>query len=135
MHVSPTAAGLASDNRSLALPESASAVVWWAYGATPGAATGTVLLAGHISWAGQVGELSRIDTLRLGDTIDVTRRDGTVQRYAVVGRRQVPKTSLADLGLFQTGGPPRLVLVTCGGRYDAARRTYEDNVVVQARPL
>ena len=53
----------------------------------------------------------------------------------MVGRRQVPKTSLDDLGLFQTGGPPRLVLVTCGGRYDAARRTYEDNVVVQARPL
>ncbi len=135
VRVSPTPAGLASDNRSLALPNSASTVVWWAYGAMPGSATGTVLLAGHISWAGRVGQLSRIGTLRLGDPIDITRRDGTVERYAVVGRRQVPKASLDDLGLFQAGGPARLVLVTCGGRYDPARHSYEDNVVVQARPV
>jgi hypothetical protein len=135
VRVSPTPTGLASDNRSLALPESAGTVVWWAYGATPGSATGTVLLAGHISWAGRVGELSRIGTLRVGDPIDITRRDGTLERYAVVGRRQVPKASLDDLGLFRKGGPARLVLVTCGGRYDAARHSYEDNVVVQARPV
>ena len=55
-------------------------------------------------------------------------------RYAVTGRRNVPKMSLDELGLFASAGSPRLVLVTCGGRYDAARHSYEDNVVVQARP-
>lgn len=109
-------------------------MVWWAYGATPGSSSGTVLFAGHISWAGRVGVLGRIGTLRMGDQIDVTRRDGTVVRYFVVGRRKVPKRSLSDLGLFASGGPARLVLVTCGGRYDAARHSYDDNVVVQARP-
>jgi hypothetical protein len=133
--VDPAATGLAADNRSLDLPESAAAVVWWAYGATPGSGTGTVLLAGHISWAGRVGVLSRIGTLRRGDRVVVTRQDGRAVRYAVVGRRQVPKMSLADLGLFRTTGSARLVLVTCGGRYDAARHSYEDNVVVQAIPV
>jgi hypothetical protein len=135
VHVAPAATGLAADNRSLDLPESARTVVWWAYGATPGSSSGTVLLAGHISWAGRLGVLGRIGTLRLGDQISITRRDGVVVRYAVVGRRKVPKASLADLGLFQVGGAPRLVLVTCGGRYDPARHSYEDNVVVQARPI
>ncbi len=52
-----SAAGLASDDRSLALPPSARAVVWWAYGASPGASSGTVLLAGHVSWNGRLGVL------------------------------------------------------------------------------
>lgn len=130
-----TPAGVSGDNRSLALPPSARAVIWWAYGATPGTPYGTVLLAGHVSWGGRVGALSGLRLLRLGDVVGVTRRDGTVVRYAVTGRRHVPKASLDQLGVFATDGAARLVLVTCGGRYDAARRSYEDNVVVVARPL
>ena len=49
-------------------------------------------------------------------------------------RRRVPKMSLDQLGLFARAGAPRLVLVTCGGAFDPARHSYEDNVVVQARP-
>jgi hypothetical protein len=137
LHVdlAPTAAGLAADNRSLALPPSARTVVWWAYGATPGSRSGTVLLGGHISWAGRPGVLGRIGSLRRGDRVTLTRQDGTSVRYAVVARRTVAKASLADLGLFRTSGAPRLVLVTCGGRYDPARHSYADNVVVQATPV
>jgi sortase (surface protein transpeptidase) len=136
LHVSirPVPAGLAPDNRSLNLLPSPKTVIWWAYGATPGARSGTVLLAGHISWDGRIGTLNRIGTLGVGDTVTVTRRDGVTVRYAVTGRRRVPKMSLSDLGLFATNGPPRLILVTCGGPYDASRHSYADNVVVQARP-
>lgn len=135
IRVAPVATGLAADNHSLDLPPSARTVVWWAYGATPGSGSGTVLLGGHISWAGQVGALGRIGGLRRGDQITVVRQDGRSVRYAVVARRTVAKASLADLGLFRMTGAPRLVLVTCGGRYDAARHSYEDNVVVQAAPV
>ncbi|MFL6100426.1 MAG: class F sortase [Actinomycetales bacterium] len=135
LRAATTAAGVGPDNRSLSLLPSARAVVWWAYGATPGAASGTVLFAGHVSWSGRAGVLADLRLLRLGDEVTVARGDGTVVRYQVTGRRRVPKQSLDQLGVFTTGGPPRLVLVTCGGRYDAARRSYEDNVVVQARPL
>lgn len=130
-----SATGLAPDNRSLALPPSARAVVWWAYGASPGASSGTVLLAGHVSWNGRLGVLAGLRSLRVGDRVTVQRQDGTRVMYAVTGRRRVPKMSLAQLGLFAKGGAPRLVLVTCGGAFDAARHSYEDNVVVQARPV
>jgi hypothetical protein len=135
LRVATTAAGVGADNRSLDLPESARAVVWWAYGASPGAPSGTVLLAGHVSWGGHSGALAGLRLLHVGDAVALTRADGTVVRYAVTGRRHVPKASLDQLGVFATDGAPRLVLVTCGGRYDAARHSYEDNVVVQARPL
>jgi Sortase domain len=135
LRAATTPAGVGSDSRSLDLPESARAVVWWAYGAWPGATSGTVLLAGHVSWNGRVGSLAGLPSLLVGDRVALTRADGTVVRYAVTGRRHVPKASLAELGVFATVGAPRLVLVTCGGRYDAARRSYDDNVVVQARPV
>ena len=35
--------------------------------------------------------------------------------------------------LFDRDGPPRLVVLTCGGAYDA-RNGYRDNVVVIAEP-
>ncbi|MDP9220876.1 MAG: class F sortase [Actinomycetota bacterium] len=127
-------AGLAADNRTLDLPPSARAVVWWAYGATPGAKHGTVLLAGHVSWNGRAGALAGLGKLRVGDQVTVRRADGELVRYDVTGRRRVPKMSLEQLGLFATAGAPRLVLVTCGGPFDAARHSYQDNVVVQARP-
>jgi hypothetical protein len=135
VHAATSATGVAPDNRSLALPPSARTVVWWAYGARPGDPDGTVLLAGHVSWNGRVGALGALGALHVGDQVTVQRKDGQRVRYAVTGRRNVPKMSLDQLGLFATGGTPRLVLVTCGGRYDASRHSYEDNVVVQARPV
>jgi hypothetical protein len=88
-----------------------------------------------VSWGGRVGTLARLPALHVGDRLSVTRADGTVVAYAVTGRRHVPKASLDELGVFATTGAPRLILVTCGGRYDAARHSYADNVVVQARPI
>jgi hypothetical protein len=130
-----SATGLAADGRSLDLPQSAVPVVWWAYGARPGATQGTLLIAGHISWGGRAGTLGRIGTLHVGDPISVTRIDGTVVHYRVTGRREIAKMSLGQLGVFATTGPPRLILITCGGRYDTSRHSYADNVVVQAVPV
>jgi hypothetical protein len=36
--------------------------------------------------------------------------------------------------LFQRTGPPRLVLLTCGGEFQPELRSYADNVVVVAEP-
>jgi hypothetical protein len=36
--------------------------------------------------------------------------------------------------VFAAGGPPRLVLITCGGAFDRSTRHYADNVVVFADP-
>jgi hypothetical protein len=36
--------------------------------------------------------------------------------------------------VFAVGGPPRLVLITCGGAFDRRTRNYADNVVVFAEP-
>ena len=53
--------------------------------------------------------------------------------YRVVSVRAYPKSELpADV--YSVRGPPRLVLVTCGGPFDRAARHYRDNIVVTAVP-
>ena len=55
--------------------------------------------------------------------------------YEVASVDQVAKLSLDTASLFDRTGEHRLHLVTCGGRYDRATNSYEDNVVVVARVL
>lgn len=37
--------------------------------------------------------------------------------------------------LFTRTGPPRLAVISCGGTFDRAKRSYRDNVVVIAEPV
>lgn len=118
----------------LQLPEDPATVGWWAAGAVPGASAGNVVLAGHIDSAERgVGVFAALLRAEADDAVELTSTDGTVHRYRVVARRSYPKAAL-PAELFDQGAPPGLVLVTCGGEFDASRGHYEDNIVVYAEP-
>jgi hypothetical protein len=53
----------------------------------------------------------------------------------VVSRELIEKQVLPLASLFQRAGPPRLVLVTCGGEFIPELRSYRDNVVVVSEPV
>ena len=48
--------------------------------------------------------------------------------------RKIACASVGGELVFARDGDSRLVLVTCGGRFDPARRSYDDNIVVRAVP-
>ncbi len=54
--------------------------------------------------------------------------------YAVTGRRVFAKTAGLPNDLFSLDTGPRLAVITCGGAFDRATRSYRDNVVVFAAP-
>lgn len=118
----------------LDLPDDAATVAWWGSGTAPGEPSGSAVLAGHVSYEGQTGPFTRLASVRPGAPVVVTSADGTRHRYRVESVRSAPKTALDREVLFRTSGRPALVLVTCGGRFDAATRSYESNVVVTAAP-
>jgi len=50
--------------------------------------------------------------------------------------REVPRTDLVDdAEVFDIGGPPRLVLITCAGEFRPERGGYSRNLIVVARPV
>ncbi len=118
----------------MALPEDVTEVGWYELGVRPGEA-GTAVLAGHVDSREQgPGALFDARRLQLDDEVTVTLADGEVQRWEVSGRTSYAKTELPVDELFVRGGPVRLALITCGGDFDPATRSYEENVVVLLGP-
>lgn len=121
---------------TLQVPADPSRLGWWTGGALVGEPFGGVVLAGHVdSRTLGLGVLVELADTSIG--AEVLVGDETQQRrYRVVSVDQVSKVRLAtDIGAFRRDVDHRLVLITCGGAYDRATQSYEDNVVVIALPV
>jgi hypothetical protein len=117
---------------SLVIPPPAQ-VAWYEGGPLPGQ-DGTTLLAGHIDDYGVPGAFLHLNSVPVGATVELTTADGRTLAYTVTDRQSVVQTRLAGSGLLSSSGPPRLVLITCGGDYDYSTHLYLDNIVLVARP-
>ena len=109
-------------------------VGWYRYGPTP-LEDGSTVLAGHLNYDGVDGVFRRLADVDVGAEVVVTLADGQPVAYRVAEVRLIDKNLLPPDEIWNRVGPSRLVLITCGGRYDASRRSYDDNVVVFADPI
>jgi hypothetical protein len=129
--------GLEQDG-AMEIPDRAAEIGWYdpdGLGVRPGA-TGTAVFAGHVDSRSQGrGALYHLRDLQVGETIEVDLDDGSVQRWLVTGVTQYPKDVLPLDQVFTWVGPPRLVVITCGGEFDRTARSYSDNIVVYAELL
>nr|WP_238350677.1 DUF4142 domain-containing protein [Kribbella shirazensis] len=118
----------------LQVPRSTADVGWWAAGAAPGSAGGTVLLAGHVDTARGRGVFAALSQVPVGARVAVTDGDGDDHWYRIVARRTYQQDALpADL--FRGAAKPRLALVTCTGSYDRLKQRYSQNLVLYGVPL
>jgi sortase (surface protein transpeptidase) len=119
------------DNGEMEIPP-VEEVGWYRFGARPGA-PGSAVLAAHIAYDGVDGVFRNLDEVNPGNAVSVAMSDGTSQEYVVTEVGQYPKSSL-PASVWARAGDPQLVLITCGGEFDSRAGSYEDNVVVFARP-
>jgi len=119
---------------SLAIPPDPADVGWWAGGGFPGEPDGAVILAGHINSAVDgPGALFRLQDVRPGDGVSLIA-GGRSYEYRVVALRAYAKSSLPAAAVFSQGVSARLVIVSCGGPFDASTGHYLDNIVAYAVP-
>ena len=126
-----------SVDHALALvpPEDPAELGWWR-GVRPGAGAGAVLVAGHLdSRRLGRGPLAALVDLASGDVATVTAADGTTASYVLRGVEVFDKDALPAGELFGYAGPERLVLVTCGGRFDRSAGGWDSNVVAVLDPV
>ncbi len=129
--VVPVATGITGQ---LQVPKSPTDVGWWAAGAAPGSAGGTVLLAGHVDSAHGRGVFAALWDVQVGTKVTVTAGDGSVHRYQIVARRIYRQDDLPT-DLFGGAAKPRLALVTCTGSYNHSAHRYTHNLVLYGVPL
>ena len=80
---------------ALGVPDDPRQLGWWSGSARPGAASGTVVLDGHVDSAERgIGALFRLREAQLGEEISVENASGMTTRYTVVARRSYAKTAL-----------------------------------------
>lgn len=125
--------GVGVRNGILDVPLDPRTLGWWIGSAEPGSGTGSVVIDGHINYSGVTGALAVLPDLRVGDTATLTRGGQTIN-YHVTAARTYPKSAGLPPDVFTHTGPERLVLITCGGPFDASSGNYEDNIVVYASP-
>ena len=63
----------------------------------------------------------------------MTRSDGTTVRFTAYRVERFSKSAFPTEEVYGNTADPELRLVTCGGDFDRAARSYRDNVVVFAR--
>jgi hypothetical protein len=107
-------------------------VGWFTGSVTPGE-TGPSVIAGHVTWNGVPAAFFRLGAMHRGDGVEVGRADGSTAVFAVTSVRRYPKTHFPTARVYGPTDHAALRLITCGGRYDADRHRYDDNVVVFAR--
>ncbi len=133
LHVDAPIVAVRAVDGVMQIPRDPRTVGWWRGGAGPGDDTGSVVVVGHINFAGTTGALAMLPDARPGDAVVLDEPDGN-RTYRVDGVRTYPKTSGIPAAAFSTAGAPRLVLITCGGPFDGRTGNYADNIVVYASP-
>ena len=119
------------------IPPLAERAGWYRYGSAPRDASGTTLVAAHVDSVASagLGPFARLTDVAAGDPVDVTLADGSTVRYVVTAVEKIDKAQVPWPDVFARDGPPRLVLVTCGGQFLRDRASYSDNVLVTAEPV
>ncbi len=116
---------------ALQVPSSYQIAGWYDRSPRPGA-TGSAIIAGHIDSVAGPGVFYRLASLRRGDRAYVRRADGSLVVFRVTAVRLYRKDRFPTAAVYGPAAGPQLRLITCGGTFDAALRSYESNVVVYA---
>jgi hypothetical protein len=105
---------------------------WYDGSPAPGQA-GAALVLGHVDSARDgPAVFYRLGDLRPGDTVTIRRADRVTVRFRVTGVALYPKNAVPAAVVSGPFDYAALRLITCGGSFDRARRTYRSNLVVFA---
>ncbi len=116
---------------SIAVPDRADLAGWFRGGPRPGQ-SGPAVILGHVDSRDGPGVFLNLARVAAGTAIHVDRADGSTASFRVVAVTRVPKTRFPTDLVYAPTLQPTLRLVTCGGSFDRARRSYRDNVIVFA---
>jgi sortase (surface protein transpeptidase) len=107
---------------------------WLRSGVKPGA-PGQAVIDGHLDSVAGSAVFSELHRLRPGDRIFVSDEAGAELTFRVTALQVEPLDGFPTLRVFGPAQGRFLNLITCAGRYDPARRTYNQRLVVFAELL
>jgi len=109
-------------------------VAWYKLSPVPGE-VGPAVIVSHRNGNGAPGGFAKLDSVKVGDTIDIDRSDGKTATFKVSRTVLFPKADYAKHSgdIFGDLDYPGLRLITCSGDLGPAPTYYKDNRVVFAK--
>ena len=123
--------GLESDG-TMEVPQAAQTAGWYRESPTPGE-QGPAVITAHVDWLQEKGVFHHLERMRPGEEVTVDRSDGVAAVFRVTRIEQYPKSRFPSQEVYGDTDGAEIRLITCGGRFDHAARSYSDNLVVYAR--
>ena len=124
------------DDGLMQIPENIRVAGWYRFGPSPASETGSTVITAHVDDFEQgLGPFAYLKEMPADAEIVVTTDDGVDHRYALESVQNIEKKQLPLDQVFDRGGAPRIVLITCGGQFDENVLNYSDNVIAIANPL
>lgn len=123
--------GLNTD-QSVSVPDSYTQVGWYKNGSTPGE-IGPAVILGHVDSKVGPAVFYSLGQVSVGDSVEVTRLDGTVAIFEVTELKRYPQTEFPTEQVYGAIDESVLRLVTCTGLYSHNEQRYSHNLVVYAR--
>ena len=116
---------------SLEVPKDWDTAGWYDKGPRPGQ-PGPAVILGHVDSRTGPAVFYQLRALRPGDTVRVGLADGRVLVFRVQRVQRYPKDEFPTEAVYFPTLNGELRLITCGGEFDYAARSYRDNIVVYA---
>ena len=117
---------------TIQVPDDVTHVGWYTPGPSPGQ-LGPAIVLGHVDSAKNgAGVFFKLGAAKTGDSIEISRADGTAVTFTVYAVREYSKDAFPSGTVYGNTSSPELRLITCGGRFDRATGHYLSNIVVFA---
>ena len=116
---------------SLEVPKPWDVAGWYDKGPRPGQ-PGPAVILGHVDSTNGPAVFYQLRSLRPGDTVRVGLADGRILVFRVQRIQRYPKDEFPTEAVYFPTLNRELRLITCGGEFDYAARSYRDNIVVYA---
>lgn len=125
--VSLSTLGLNPD-RTVEVPTDFAEPGWFRLGPTPGE-LGSAVILGHVDSYRGPAVFFRLRELIPGDQVEVSLTDGMTAHFTVTDVMTYPKDQFPAQQVYGSHGRSDLQLITCGGTFDTATRSYLSNIV------
>lgn len=123
-----------NEDGSLEVPTEFDVTGWYTGRSVPGE-LGPGVVVGHVDSTKGPAVFFELGSLEAGDLIEVDRSDGLVAWFEVSEVVLVDKDEFPTERVYGDTADPTLRLITCGGSFDEAERSYRGNLIVFAEHL
>ena len=103
-------------------------ISWWRGSAIPGN-PGNAIFGGHNKWSGALGQLYALDTLEIGDEMEIVYTDGTSLKFRLESVFvYLLATAPADV-IMDVKGESRVTIITCKEPFNPVTGTSDNRII------